>query len=53
MGLSHSPLGEEANQGGIYELTQELTTRLKQEYLRILKLSVIMKPDLKKCLCLV
>ena len=37
-------IGEvKANQGGIYELTQELTQRLKQEYLRDPQVTVLIK----------
>lgn len=37
-----------ANQGGIYELTQELTTRLKQEYLRDPQVTVLIKETRSK-----
>ena len=42
-------IGEvKANQGGIYKLTQELTTRLKQEYLRDPQVTVLIKETRSK-----
>ena len=42
-------IGEvKANQGGIYELTQELTQRLKQEYLRDPQVTVLIKETRSK-----